>query len=221
MLGEEFGKFGKFSDWWSTSMPNVQEGEIVFGLGYVVGTGGTEGSDFTGALDMIYSPESNHIYGLPNVYDKGSNGTKKTVFFYPAYINYKPYYNEDGVSDVIGAMLSELKQRYDLKYNANDPNKITRRKAEFAFTIQDAIMRRDSTVYPVADLNDRLNQIDGDTNSLSDMWVGNIEFVDGTVKWKPNAELSPILHYPHKDNKMEGCIHIKAMPVKDSNNRVP
>ena len=34
-------------------MPNVQEGEIVFGLGYVVGTGGTEGSDFTGALDKF------------------------------------------------------------------------------------------------------------------------------------------------------------------------
>ena len=40
MFGEEFGKFGKFSDWWDTSMPNVQEGELVFGLGYVVGTGG-------------------------------------------------------------------------------------------------------------------------------------------------------------------------------------
>ena len=221
MLGEEFGKFGKFSDWWSTSMPNVQEGEIVFGLGYVVGTGGTEGSDFTGALDMIYSPESNHIYGLPNVYDRGSNGSKKTVFFFPAYVNYKPYYNKDGVSDVIGAMLSELRQRYDLKYNSNDPLKITKRKAEFAFTIQDAIMKRDSTVYPVADLNDRVNQIDGDATALNDMWVGNIELTQGEVKWKPNADLYPILQYPHKDNKLEGSIHIKAMPEKDSNNKVP
>lgn len=221
MLGEEFGKFGKFSDWWSTSMPNVQEGEVVFGLGYVVGTGGTEGSDFSGALDMIYSPNSNHIYGLPNVYDRGSTGNKKTVFFYPAYINYKPYYNKDGVSDVIGAMLSELSQRYDLKYNANDPLKITRRKAEFAFTIQEAIMRRDSTIYPVADLNDRINQIDMDSTSLSDMYIGRINLTDGQCKFEPDADIKPIMFFPHKDNKMDGGIHIKTMPIKMKDGSIP
>ena len=221
MFGEEFGKFGKFSDWWDTSMPNVQEGELVFGLGYVVGTGGTEGNDFTGALNMINSPEANHIYGLPNIYDKGSNGSKHSIFFFPAYVNYKPYYNHDGVSDIIGAMLSEIAYRHHLKYSTDDPLKLTRRKAEFAFTIQDAIMRRDSTIYPVADLNDRINQIDGDSTSLKDMYVGRLELSGGEVKWKPDPELSPIMNWPHKDNKLKGCVYIKEMPVKDSNGVVP
>lgn len=41
--------------------------------------------------------------------DKGSNGSRKTIFFFPGYINRIGYYNKDGVSDVIGAMLSEIK----------------------------------------------------------------------------------------------------------------
>jgi predicted small metal-binding protein len=221
MLGEEFGKFGKFSDWWATSMPNVQEGEIVFGLGYITGTGGTEGSDFSGALDMIYSPVSNHVYGIPNVFDIGSTGNKKTIFFYPAYMNYKPYYNKDGVSDVIGAMLSELMQRYDLKYNSSDPIKLTKRKAEFAFTIQEAIMKRDNTIYPVADLNDRINQIDMDSISLADMYAGRLTIEDGKVKFEPDSTVKPIMYFPHKDNKMEGCIYIKTMPVKMKDGTIP
>lgn len=221
MLGEEFGKFGNFSAWWSTSMPNVQEGAVVFGIGYAVGTGGTEGSDFTGALDMIYSPEANSIYGLPNLYDKGSNGTKKTIYFFPSYMNYKPYYNKDGVSDVIGAMLNELKQRYDIKYTSHDPMKLTRRKAEYAFTIQDAIMRRDGTMYPVADLNDRIQQIDADPNNLKDMFIGRIELSQGEIKWRPDADMYPILAYPHNDNKIEGAIHIKTMPIKMAGSETP
>lgn len=202
-------------------MPNVQEGEVVFGLGYVLGTGGTEGSDFTGALDMIYSPESNHIYGIPNVFDKGSTGNKKTIFFYPAFLNYKPYQNKDGVSDVIGAMLSELSERYELKYNSDDPLKLTRRKAEFAFTLQDAIMRRDSTLYPVADINDRINQMDNDPTYMDDMYIGKIELSGSEVKWKPDSNVNIITKFPHKDNKLEGGLLIKTMPIKGSDGRVP
>lgn len=181
----------------------------------------THNSDFTGALDMIYSPESSHIYGLPNVYDRGSNGMKKTVFFFPAFINYKPFYNNDGVSDVIGAMLSELMQRYDIKYTSQDPLKITRRKAEYAFTIQDAIMRRGGTVYPVADINDRVLQLDTDSTATKDMYVGRIDLTSGKPLWRPDADLKPIVSFPHKDNKLEGCIFIKAMPEKSSDQDFP
>jgi len=130
---------------------------------------------------MITSPEANHIYGLPNVYDPG-NTQAKTIFFYPAYLNYKPFHNRDGVSDVIGAMLYELNIRHELKYHSSDVNKLTKRKAEYAFTIKDAIMRRSGTLYPVADLNDRAFQIENDLSSLRDMYVGRLELKDGKVE---------------------------------------
>jgi hypothetical protein len=147
-----------------------------------VATGGTEGASFEGALELIYYPTGYDIYPLPNVYDKGSNGSKETLFFFPAFVNYKPYYNHDGVSDVIAAMLHELKERYLLKYNSSDIMALTSRKAEFAFTIQDAIMKRDGTIFPVADLNDRINQIDNDTSILKEMYVGRLELDKGEVK---------------------------------------
>ena len=202
-------------------MPNVQEGEIVFGLAYFTGTGGEEGNDFSGALSMIQSPSASHIYGVPNVYDPGSRGLKDTIFFYPAYVNYKPYYNKDGVSDVVGAMISELKQRYEIKYNSSDPLKLTRRKAEFAFTLQDAIMRRSGTLYPVAELNDRVFELDNTPDILNRMYQGRLEMKDGEVLFKPDLDCKAIQEFPHTDNKLNGAIYIKNMPEKDSSGKVP
>lgn len=81
-------------------------------------------------------------------------------------MNRKGYYNSDGVSDVIGALLSEIRDRIRIKYNSSDAMALTQRKAEMAITIQEAIMKRDNTIYPVADLNDRLNEIDFNPHHL-------------------------------------------------------
>lgn len=184
-------------------------------------TGGEENSDFTGALELIQSPSGYNIYGLPNFYDKGSNGSRKTIFFFPGYINRIGYYNKDGVSDVIGAMLSEIKYRVNLKYNSSDPMMLTRRKAETAFTLQDAIMRRTGSIFPSAELNDRINELDANPSSYNDMYVGYLAIEDGEVKFKPDSDLQPIMEFPHKDNKREGAIHILRMPEKDSSGKVP
>lgn len=221
MFFEEFGNFPKFIDTLMTTRANVQEMSLVFGYFYGIGTGGSEGSDFSGAMELIINPLGYNIYGIPNVYDKGQTGNKKTIFFFPSYVNSKPYYNEDGVSDVIGAMLAELMTRYTLKYNSSDPMALTRQKAEFAFTLQDAIMRRDSTVYPVADINERILQLDSDTRAYDDMSVGRLDIRDGKVIFSPSNDVLPIMHYPHKDSKLEGAVFINHMPEKDSSGEIP
>lgn len=219
---EEFGTFPKFLDVWQTSLPNVQEGNVAFGLAYAIGTGGSEGSDFMGALEMINYPDGYNVYSLPNVYDKGSVGAKRTIFFFPSYMNSKGFYNEDGVSDVVGAIIDELKFRVKLKYNSSDPIQLTRRKAEYAFTITDAIMRRDSNIFPSDKLNDRILELDQNPKSLDDMWVGRlVQTKEGKVEFTPDADIKPILDYPHKDNKLEGAVHINKMPVKGPDGKVP
>ena len=97
-------------------------------------------------------------------------------------MNIKGYYNKDGVSDVVGAMLEELKFRYNLKYNSSDPIQLSRRKAETAFTIQDAIMKTDSTIYPVADLNDQINWLDNNPDETQKLYVGKLVLRDGEVE---------------------------------------
>ena len=219
---EEFGAFPKFLDLWQTSMPNVQDGSAIFGQASAVGTGGSEGADFQGAIEMLNYPDGYNVYSLPNFWDKGSNGKKRTIFFFPGYVNSKGYYNEDGVSDVVGALISEIEYRINLKYNSSDPLQLTRRKAETAFTIQDAIMKRDGSLYPTDKLNDVINEINLNPKYTDDMWIGRLSLSkSGEVEYKPDNDLKYITEFPHKDNKIEGAICIFKMPVKNSSGGVP
>ena len=218
---EEYAVFPKFLDTWQVALPNVQEGSIAFGQNIGIATGGSEGSDFMGALEMIQYPRGYNVYALPNVYDKNSSGKRDTLFFFPGYVNIKGFYNKDGVSDVTGAMIEELKFRYNLKYNSSDPIQLSRRKAETAFTIQDAIMKTDSTIYPVADLNDEINWLDNNPAETQKLYVGKLVLRDGEVEWKPDPEAKPINNFPHKDNKLKGAVVIKEHPIKGSDGKVP
>lgn len=182
----------------------------------------THNSDFIGALEMINYPDGYSVYSLPNVFDKGAIGAKRTIFFFPSYLNSKGFYNEDGVSDVVGAILEEVKHRVILKYNSSDPIQLTRRKAEYAFTITDAIMRRDNNIFPSDKLNDRILELDSNPSSMDDMWIGRlVQTKEGSIAFTPDSDIKPILSYPHKDNKLEGAIHINKMPVKGPDGRVP
>lgn len=216
IIYEEFGANPNFLETWNTTIPSVQEGDFAFGQLLAQGTGGSEGSDFTGALEIIYNPLGYNVYPLPNVFDRNSQGKNYTVFFSGGYMNRKGFYNKDGVSDVVGALISILKDRFTLKYNSTDPTAITRRKAEIPITIQDAIMQITSTIYPVADLTDRLNQIDLDPSSLDDVLVGELGFKNGEVSFKPSIDNDPIRYYPHKDNKQDGAVEIFKMPELDN-----
>ena len=183
-------------------------------------THNTEGSDFAGALEIIYNPIGHHVYAIPNVYDRNSQGKQKTVFFFGAYLNRKGHYNENGVSDIVSALVEILTARYKLKYNSSDPTMLTRAIAENPITIQEAIMRRDSTIYPVSDLTDVLNKIDNDPKSLDDIWTGVLSLDKGKISYRPDLEKKPIRDFPHKDNKLEGCIEIHSMPETDSSGEV-
>jgi hypothetical protein len=217
---EEYGNFPKIMEMYRILLPSVQEGDISFGMMYLAGTGGSENSDFAGALEMMYNPKGYNLYAIPNVFDKNSQGKQFTIFFFGAYLNRKGCYNNDGVSDVIKALIEILYNCYVIKYNSTDPTAITRTKAENPITIQDAIMRRDSTIFPVAYLNDRLSQITENKHILEDVWVGELSIRDGEVIFKPTPDNKAIRSFPHKDNKLEGAIEIFKMPEKDKNGKV-
>lgn len=217
---EEFGAFPKFIDTWTVNKRSVQEGDYVFGTAIAIGTGGSEGSNFYGALEMIYNPIGYNVYALPNVFDKNSQGKQYTVFFFGAYMNRLGHYNKDGVSDVIGALVEILQERHKVKYNTTDPLQLTRTKAEDPITIQEAIMKRESTIYPVAELTDVVNALDTDPKSLDDIYVGRLELRDGVVTFAPSYDDKPVREFPHKDNKLSGAVEIHKMPEKDSNGKV-
>lgn len=182
-------------------------------------TGGSEGSNFYGILQMLYNPKGYNVYALPNYFDKNSNGKGDTIFFFGAYLNRGGYYNENGVSDVTATILDILSERYKVKYNSTDPNRLTQVVAERPLTIQEAIMRKESSAFPSAELSDRKNEIDADPSIFDDVYTGRMAIVSGKVDFIPD-NVNVIREFPHKDNRLDGGIEIYEMPKTDRNGNV-
>lgn len=221
ILIEEFGTFPRLVDLYNVLLPSVQEGDIVFGQIYMLGTAGDNESDFAGAQEIMYNPKGYNMYALPNVFDKYNQGKPYFVFFFPGYVNRKGCYNENGVSDVIKALIEILMNRYRVKYNSTDPNTIIKTIAEVPITPAEAIVKTGVNMFPVADLTERVGQLDANPTEYDDVYVGDLVFnKDGQVEYKPTSAI-PIRDFPHKDNKIEGAIEIYQMPEIDKNTGKP
>lgn len=221
ILIEEFGTFPRLVDLYNVLLPSVQEGDIVFGQIYMLGTAGDNESDFAGAQEIMYNPRGYNMYALPNVFDKYNQGKPYFVFFFPGYVNRKGCYNENGVSDVIKALIEILMNRHRVKYNSTDPNTIIKTIAEVPITPAEAIVKTGVNMFPVADLTERLGQLDANPTEYDDVYVGDLVFnKGGQVEYKPTSA-RPIRDFPHKDNKIEGAIELYQMPEIDKNTGKP
>ena len=217
---EEFGTFPRLIDLYNVMLPSVQEGDYVFGILYLQGTAGDNESDFSGAQEIMYHPEGYNMYALPNVFDKNNQGKKYFVFFFPGYINRKGCYNEDGVSDVIQALIEILMNRYRVKYNSSDPNTLIKTIAEVPITPAEAIIKTGVNMFPVTDLTERLGQLDANPREYDDVYVGDLIINSNKeVEFKLTSN-QPIREFPHKDNKIEGAIEIYKLPEKDKSRKV-
>lgn len=221
ILIEEFGTFPRLVDLYNVLLPSAQDGDITFGQIYMLGTAGDNESDFAGAQEIMYNPRGYNMYALPNVFDKYNQGKPYFVFFFPGYVNRKGCYNEDGVSDIIKALIEILMNRYRVKYNSTDPNTIIKTIAEVPITPAEAIVKTGVNMFPVADLTERIGQLDSNPTEYNDVYVGDLVFgKDGQVEYKPTSA-QPIRDFPHKDNKIEGAIEIFQMPEIDKNTNKP
>lgn len=221
ILIEEFGTFPRLVDLYNVLLPSVQDGDIIFGQIYMLGTAGDNESDFAGAQEIMYNPRGYNMYALPNVFDKYNQGKPYFVFFFPGYVNRKGCYNEDGVSDIIKALIEILMNRYRVKYNSTDPNTIIKTIAEVPITPAEAIVKTGVNMFPVADLTERIGQLDANLTEYDDVYVGDLVFnKDGQVEYKPTSA-TPIRDFPHKDNKIEGAIEMYQLPEIDRNTGKP
>lgn len=163
----------------------------------------------------MYNPKGYNMYALPNVYDKFNQGKPDFVFFFPGYINRKGCYNKDGVSDVIKALIQVLMNRYRVKYNSTDPNTIMKTIAEIPITPAEAIIKTSINIFPVADLTERLGQLDANPDEYNDVYVGELIINNNNeVEFKPTSD-EVIRTFPHKNNKLDGALEIFKMPEKD------
>ena len=220
-LIEEAGIFSDLGSLYQMIRPSVEDGKDVYGLIFAYGTAGDENSNFTDLQEMMYNPDGYNMEKNLNVWDKEGQGRKWFTFFYPAYLNRANCMDENGNSNVTKALLEICQDRYVVKYNSTDINAITKRISQYPITPQEAIIRAHSTIFPITELNERLNQIDNNPNFYNDTYVGDLVFNgNGEVEFVISNE-KPIRDFPTKDNKITGAIEIYALPEKDSNGKIP
>ena len=220
---EEFGKFPGVDDTWNICRPSVEDGDFAFATLVSGGTGGEEGNSFAGAEKMIYAPKAFNVLGIPNVYDKNSNGADVSMHW-GSYMARKGCINKDGMPDVIKALSQVLMRFYDIKMSSTDSKALTQARAENAITIQDAIMRTEGTLFPVVELKDYLEEIAPKYKKMQEThYIGDLIAKNNEIIWKPNATKFPITVFPLETTAgidKAGAIEIFAMPQKNANGEI-
>ena len=129
------------------------------------------------------------------------------------------YYDNNGNSDVVRALLQIVADRIKIKYNTDNPDTLIRNIAEYPIVPEEAMLRVQSNVFPTAELNERIAQLEGEPNILNDVMVGELIMdANGYISFKTTSD-TPIRFFPHKDNKLKGAVEIFELPknAPDSN----
>lgn len=219
---EEAGIFKDLRSMYNMVRPSVEEGDDIFAEIILYGTAGEEHSNFQDFQEILYSPDGYNVYSVDNVFDKEGQGKSKFGMFYGAYLNYDmSCIDADGNSNITKALLKICNDRYKVKYGSSDINTITQRISQYPVTPQEAIIRSQGNVFPVTELNNRLNQIDNNPNAFDDVYVGELmQDTDGSVQFSPTPDI-PIRDFPTSDNKVLGAIEIFEQPQKGRDGKIP
>lgn len=218
ILYEEFGNFNGLLELYDVTRKSVEDGDYTFACMYLIGTANNKEANFQSAKTLLYAPSSYNIQKVKNVYDKKGQGKDYFGFFFPAYLNRAGCYNEDGISDVVAALLQILYNRYLAKYGA-DPTSVLRVIAEDPITPAEAIIKVKDAYFNVQALNERAQQLDTNPRIYDDIYVGGL-FINskGEVEFKPTNDI-PIRKYP-VDNDTRGALEIYVMPERDKSGKV-
>lgn len=220
IMVEEFGSMPKMLELFGSVRDSVEEGGQAFAQIYLVGTSGNDDDDFSGAIELVTKPKGYKIYALPNVYSKKATPGQLISFFYPIYMNYGKFQNKDGISDVTGALLDILLDRYNIKYNSSEADTLTKRIAERCITPEEALIKVHSSIFPINDINDRKKDLMLNKSELDKMLYGHFGVKsDGSVYFESGVDV-PINTYPFKGKDTTGATTIKEMPIKDNNGNV-
>ena len=212
---EEDGLFPNLEKAWNVNRQAVEDGGLGSGFMLAGGTGGVEGASFEGSEKLFYKPEAYNIYGITNVYDRNTDGSTSCGFFWGAYMNRNGCYDlSNGEPDIIKALVEILEARYIIKYGSSDALALTQKKAEQPVTPQEAVMRTEGTVFPVADLKEYLEQISVKKDSfLAEHYVGElVNTSEGKIDWRPLGDKYPLRTYDIAAGDKTGCLEIFEMP---------
>lgn len=224
VLWEEGGKFPGLLDAWRIEQPSVETDDgVAFGLMIAYGTGGTEGSSFTGLKELFYKPEAYNVLAFPNIWDDNAEQTN-CGFFVPSWSNLESfdkdgnyvYMDKDGNSLREKAIENLIEQRNKIKDGGASQQSIDRFISERPIKPREAVLELGKNIFPRKLLMDQLTRIRTNTKlrnmkHIVDLnWDGNGQIIATEKK------SGDITEYPlKKGDKPHGSIVIWEYPIKD------
>jgi hypothetical protein len=209
---DEMGKFPNVDKSWNVTRDSVEEGDKVYGLMIGVGTGGTEGADFSAMEKMFYNPKVYNVRGFDNIWDEGMAGTK--CGFFTSAIEDIAFKDKDGNSDQVAAKKHYDQDRKDARESI-DPNDLLQRKAEKPYCPADAILNTADSIMPKGLAKEHRMYLQA-SGLDKIMGIGGVlQNVAGTIKFSPNDKVTPIVKFPHnKSDDLTGCVVQYFAPYK-------
>ncbi|QOR57647.1 terminase [uncultured phage cr130_1] len=224
VLWEEGGKFPGLLDAWRIEQPSVETDDgVAFGLMIAFGTGGTEGSSFTGLKELFYKPEAYNVLAVPNIWDDNAELTK-CGFFVPSWSNLESfdengnyiYMDQDGNSLKEKAVENLIEQRNKIKDGGASQLSIDRFISERPIKPREAVLELGKNIFPRKLLLDQLTRLRTNTKLRNMKHIVDLNWDGNGLITATEKKTGDITEYPlKKGDKPHGSIVIWEYPIKD------
>lgn len=219
---EEAGRYLDLLKVWGIARPSMEQGSLVYGLMVAFGTGGTEGAAFEGLETLFYQGGGYRVLMKRNVFDK-TRGEGECAFYCGEYLNREGFYDKNGNSDVIGALIELFYARLEVLKSTTDPRAIVQEKADRSITPQEAVMRTEGTIFPIGDLKDHLAEIKPNILKFTSAHhVGRLALNQNGVEFVYDKSENVIREFPANTKKdKSGGVEVFVLPQKNGKGIIP
>lgn len=221
VIFEEAGMIKNLKDAWAFTEPTLRSGKVLKGIGIVFGTGGDMDGATQDFADMFYNPEAYGFAAFDNIYEEAQGSNKKCGWFVSdMWFREGASFRHPETGEIYEAVDSngnalhwvaelDLNQERETK-RKQDKKAFNKTITQWCKTPMEAFLRVEGNVFPVAELQYRLQKLR--TNRTVDLLATPGELVETPegVEFKPDIEgkLEPINRYPLPTNikNREGAV---------------
>lgn len=158
VLFEEAGKFPNLKESYQATQPGLEAGRYITGQIIIFGTGGDMESGTVDFAEMFYNPIQFNLMPFSNIWDENAHLTY-CGFFHPVYLNMEGFYDDQGNSDVDGAIAYEKSVRDKLLKNSTSSNVIQNRVQEYPMSPSEAFLTVSTNDFPIVELRAQYNKV--------------------------------------------------------------
>jgi len=209
---EEGGKCKNLDKVLSATTSATEIGAGFIGTIRVYGTTGVEDADWVAFANMFYAPRGYNMLAMENIWDKNSRHTV-CGFFHPQILDYEPYIDKHGNSQLISSFEYDANQKEDKRKNLS-PSEYQAYCGQRANSPEEAFNGSQENLFNSPELAMHVTHIrqEQDTIHFRD---GAVIETDRGIVFKTNVELKHdgiithpyITHVPFKkDDDIHGCV---------------